>query len=834
MKKIIKYFLCFLMLVSTAFAVTACKKDDVDVDTVMTNAANYIYNMYASKTGSVTDSFEVTNICKTGTNTVSLTWELKVTGGSTDAISISKKDEQTSKVYVGYYDGKVQEPTTFTLEPTLSFNGTTKKITEIIGQKGIFNFSTDVFILGNRTGWDALATDNKTIINIKGVVLDVIQSGSSIGSFYFQDAEGYGYYAYKPANAYTTGKDDAGKSINIFNVKAGDVVVVTGVRSDYSGQQEFGSGCTFHIYEGETQEVVAVDGTEDWASWESSSKFTAKYQNNYVKLTGCKPLRVDGSYYYFTVGNGKAEYNIYDAYYFLTDAQRNAFKEAWNDAFANGATLDIQGISTVYSGKIQVYGSTKHPIIIEAKGAMNDAEKVAATLVEVAEAIPAYIAENKEITLPTKGRFASVNVTWELLTTSEYVKLEDGKLKVTLNNALPEFEVKVTCQSGDATESKTIKVTLVSSTISIQTFLANKDKNNVQFLKGYVVASNGTGSDANSFVLADETGAIFSYNKYAVAFGDEVIVAAKYSENYGLPQLGTVAIVKTISKGNNYRGEVAGAIDKDNFEEIASAYVSNAADTIAQWSGKLIKVTGYLVDSGDYTNLYLENNNTSKQIASLYFNNTIKSEQVGDLKGQEVDVYGFIRGFNNKGLITIQVQAVVAKGAEYKTSEHLLKVTAELIEAAETGTKADGYIDGDARNYTIDGYTVTLSGGKTIAYGYKYFETARYLQVKKAATDAIGTITVKNIKAKTITVTILSTYEYETSKTVSYKFGSTDLTATKTDAEINAAKLAAGVKNNNYDAYFYKVVFEVNATEAADFVITAGNNAAYIYSIIID
>lgn len=831
MKRIIKYCLSLLLLVCTTFFITACSKDDVDVDTIMTNAANYIYNMYVDEAGSVTDSFEVTNMTKSGANTIDLTWNYTVVSGSEDAIKLTKKNDQFTEVYVGYYDGKVLEKTTFTLEPTLSFKGVTKKLSDIIGQKGIFTFTTDVFIIGDRDDWNALANDKNTIINIKGVIIDVIQSGSSVGSFYFQDEEGFGYYAYKPANAYTTGKDSDGKTTYNFKIKAGDVVVVTGKRSDYSGQQEFGEGCTFHIYEGETKAPIAVDGTEDWASWASNAKYTDKYQNNYIKLTGCKPLRVEGSYYYFTVGNGKAEYNIYDSYYFLTDAQRNAFKEAWNDAYANGATLDIEGISTVYSSKIQIYGSTFNPTIIEAKGAMNDTEKVAATIAEVEQAIPAYLAESKDITLPNKGRFNSVTVNWEVLTTSEYVKIEEGKLKVTLNAALPEFEVKVTCTSGTISDSKTIKVTMVNEFTSVKDFLTAKDQENVVFLKGYVVAANGSSTEANSFVLDDGTGAIFSYNKFAVALGDEVIVAAKYSENYKLPQLGTVALVKVVSQGNSYRGTVAGAIDKDNFEEVANAYKADDVAAITQWAGKLIKVTAYLVDKDTYTNLYVENDNTSKQVASLYFNNTIKTEQVPDLKGTEVDVYGYVRGFNKDGMITLQVQAILAKGASYVEPEHLLTVTAEAIEAAETGTVESSYFDGDPRDYELDGYTINLSGGKTAAYGFKYMGSLRYVQLKANA----GTLTIENIKAKTITITLINTNDFgDNQYKPLFKFGGEDINPTKTGAEINAARVDTGEKNGDKNVYAYRLVFEVNASEAKDFEIKAASGAVYILSIVID
>ena len=37
-----------------------------------------------------------------------------------------------------------------------------------------------------------------------------------------------------------------------------------------------------------------------------------KYQNIPVKLEKCTPVKVDGKYYWFTVGDGTTQYNIYD------------------------------------------------------------------------------------------------------------------------------------------------------------------------------------------------------------------------------------------------------------------------------------------------------------------------------------------------------------------------------------------------------------------------------------------------------------------------------------------------------------------------------------------
>ena len=370
MKKGFKSLLSLILVFVSALVIVGCKKTTVvdDTNEVLGKAASYVFGLYKDTVGTKTDSFEVLNAVKIGDKKVTLTWALTVTDENnnvienSEAVTLTKKNEAESTVYVGFYDGKVTSKILFTLAPSLTYKETTKTLVELEGEdgatKGVFKYSVDPMVLGNRTAWDALAEDAKTSINIKGTVLGVLQDGSSKGSFYVQDEDGFGYYAYKPANAVTS----AGK----FNVKAGDIVIVSGTRSDYNGQQEFKSGCTFKVI-GSNGQPTALDASADWAAAKSVTGLDAKYQNNYVKLENCKAVAIPGegaTEFLFTVGSGTTQFNIYDSYYFLSTEQRDAFKAAWAQAYNDGATFTVEGIVFPYFSKYQIYGATFKPEII--------------------------------------------------------------------------------------------------------------------------------------------------------------------------------------------------------------------------------------------------------------------------------------------------------------------------------------------------------------------------------------------------------------------------------------------------------------------------------------
>jgi len=729
MKKVTKFGALLLGLVLAGGALVSCggkesttspstntspttSTSTVDATAVAKGAAEYLWDTYfKTDVQTKTDDFQLVKKAVYDGNSVSVSWTLTVTAGTAAAIYLDneKSNENFQVVHVGYYQEEVLEETTYTLKPTVTFNGVTVELTDVVdAEKAFFSYKTPAFVLSDRAAWDLY--DKTKVYNIKGVVLDVLQNGSSKGSFYFQDSEGYGYYAYKPSGA--------------DNVKAGDVVVVTGKRSDYSGQQEFASGCTVHIYEDEERTATRLNATTDFAGAASNMSFDAKYQNNLVKLEGCVPQPheaipdKDGndtnSYYYFTVGSGKAQYNVYDSYYFLTDAQRAAFKTAWADAVANAKTIDIYGISTVYSSQIQIYPSTAYPTVFDIAGDMSDAQKVDATLNEIAKTIKESYTEAVEVDLPAAGvRFTDAAIAWELIapTENENVVIEEGKLKIkAIDGSFEQVQVKATVTLNEATANKTFTAQTIIRTTTIAEFLKNQDTETVQYLRGYVVAAGGDHETAGKFVLADGTGSIYSNVTAKVALGDEVIISGVFSSFSGFPQIGTTSLLKVVSSANDVTGEVAYNLsDNEAYKaELAADTDTNKEPTKWKYAAQMVKVTGYLVknSNNDYYNLRAEADSSATQIAQTNFGKNITP---ADFANQNVDVYGYIAGVGNNNP-TLLVQAIVAKDTAYT----LTAVPQELL------TKVIIGVDGNKLNVFTNSYVWDENAEVTI---YQFAKT---------------------------------------------------------------------------------------------------------------
>lgn len=761
---------------------------------IVEGAGSYVWSTYFTTKPTVkTGSFDVVKRTRYNGVEVQVSWALEITSGSNENGGIeyrTSNDVNFDTVYVGYYDGKVIEDMEYKLTPTFTLDDVTLRMDQIVEpEKAFFSYETPAFVLSGREAWNL--NDGATL-NIKGVVLDVIGEGSSsAGSFYMQDSEGFGYYMYKP---------DAKTEKPV----AGNVIAATGKRSDYSGQQEFGAGGTVHIYTGETQQIIVHDATEDFQAAASNKDFDPKYQNNYVTLHGCIPqyhekkLNDKGedtnTYYYFTVGTGKARYNIYDSYYFLSDEQREAFRTAWDEAVANASTIDITGISTVYSGAIQIYGSTNYPQIFEVTGQMTDENKVDATLDEVKGVLAETYSAAAEVELPTHGTlFPTVALTWEVVAPEDEtkVKIEENTLKILdIDGSFDEIKVKATATLGEASKDIVLESKTKLEITTIAEFLENKDAENVQYLQGFVVAANGSHTKADSFVLYDGTGSIFSYNKFPVEFGDEIVVSAKYSTNGAFPQLGTLSVVKTLSESNTVKGEVAYEFTDGAawVEEYAADTSENHATTVVKYAGQMVKFTGFYCKP-KYAGLYNDADATT-QWANLYVGSALTISD--DLLGKEVDVYGFIRGVG-ANYPTIQVQAVVAKGTDYfGDSVTVTKTIAEMKEALgwENGQR---YV-----SWNLDENITVSCPNEEGNIGGAYYDNGSDWRVYKGTSSR---------PADTITITAATGYQIK-SITLTFSAGViTDVTSGEA-ISVNATSWTSGEVTTNAKITAITVVYE--------------------------
>lgn len=574
---------------------------------------------------------------------------------------------------------------------------------------------------------------SKDLMNVKAYVIGAIQSGSSIGSLYVQDAQGNGYYVYKPD---FDGKDAAGtldrdKVNELFPI--GTEVIVSGVGKVYNGQYEFTSNDNSKTWPtvtktGLTAETAGVtlgykDGTADWsAAKDNTDEALIKYQNSLVELKLVTMTSVDGSYYYFTIGENQVQFNVYSNVYFITDAENKTLFEK----FAVGNTATVKGIVSVFSKKYQIYPVSVEAISNVQEPDRTDAEKITFEhdLLNVDKAVSI---DGYQMKLTTAGtKYDTVKIAWT--SDSENCVVKDGVATFTVPDT---GSVKVTLTAvftcGEATQTFTYEITVepMAATSVADVIAAKVDANKVYKIVGWIVASGGDSKNKGSFVVSDGTGAIFSYNKFAVKVGDKVIAYGTRADNYGVAQLGTTKlVVVTPEEGETF---TEGAATEWAAADIDLATLSSS--NIADYTGKYYKITGstYAID-GSYTQTQFN----GKQLLSLYMSDAM-TKNYASFIGKEVVVYGWVRGCNTGKYLTIQVTKVEKVAEPEKTDADKVADEKAALEKLALAITETG---------THDIYTATETG-VTITWALKEGSAAKVENNKlvvEALPDADSTV----------------------------------------------------------------------------------------------
>ncbi len=231
--------------------------------------------------------------------------------------------------------------------------------------------------------------------------------------------------------------------------------------------------------------------------------------------------------------------------------------------------------------------------------------------------------------------------------------------------------------------------------ITVAEFLAKEEGDTIYAIIGYVMATGANEGSTGSFVVGDETGAIFSYEtKREVFVGDKIAIWGKRSSNYQLPQLTNTDVQILESNSASYAEDTATALAAEDIDLAAD----NA--TVAAMAGKYYKITGStLVMSDGYTNA----NYNDKQLLKLYTNDEIVGA-VADYYDEPVNVYGYVRGNSPGNYLTIQVTKIewagegefVASTPETRVAYEKENLTVDKITVegdVELPTKGSRYLD---------------------------------------------------------------------------------------------------------------------------------------------
>lgn len=629
--------LVFVLLVALCLSCfAACNKTPQE----LVDARDYLYNQYKEFDGKATpaDFNRVGAVMINGTK-YPIEWTVEVkTEGQSESVKVVKNEDGTVTVDV---DEKAAVEISYDLVATIS-NAKGKTIT--------VTFHHTVPQWRELTWAEYMATEKGQAVVIKGKVASISSksTGDKYNLMYIYDNDG-GYYVYSltedPLTTYP-------------NLALGMTVQVTGEKDIYNGTHEV-KNATFTVIDAEST-IEFADITDIFAATDDmkSETLTKKaYMPVTIKNVIIGDIDEASSYYYFTIGASKSYLRISSSDNMLSEAETKAFKDGF--AALKGKYATVKGLATVYSGSFYIQVITADAAVEQAAPEKDPAGQIAD--VKGRLAIDTKInGSGRTFTLPTQDTvYTSVNIAWAA--SSDIAKIEDGKVTYTFTE---DGTVKLTATLTHATDAtvsdtKEFVVTLsVGTPVTVAEFLEKAEsEDEIYILTGFIVA-DAEDSKAGSFVFADATGAVFSYNKFDVAVGDKVKIVATRAANSGLPQLGTLSLTKLEkAEGESYTYPEA--------TELAAADIDLSALNNAkmdEMDGTFYKITGTILYKNDKGQFNAGTAGATvgeyNQLLNVYTASSLVDE---NLLGKEVIVYGYVRGFKTGKYLTIQVVKIEAK-----------------------------------------------------------------------------------------------------------------------------------------------------------------------------
>ena len=313
--------------------------------------------------------------------------------------------------------------------------------------------------------------------------------------------------------------------------------------------------------------------------------------------------------------------------------------------------------------------------------------------------------------------------------------------------------------------------------ISVADFIALETGDTVYAIEGYVMASGANEDYAGSFVVADSTGAIFSYSKKIVNVGDKVLVWGNRSVNAGVAQINTTDIKVLEANSQSYAEATATELRASDLDLTA---LNDAA--MPSMTGIYYKVTGATLTLSDtgYTNANYKN----KQLLSLYVNDAIEAA-AADLYDETVNVYGYVRGYKNGSYLTMQVTKIeyggegefVPKTAEEKVAYEKSALSLDTIAYAgetELPTKGSRYSAQVAISWALADNAVATLADNVL--------TIAELPAERTTLTLTATITCDDVTdTATVTVDVRETWAALENKTTETLKTYTELAAASGD-----------------------------------------------------
>ena len=641
---------CVLVLIMCLTAFVACDKNKGDqgkTDSLegLNKARDYVKQLYINNNEETAADYTVVSKVNIGGVTYPVTWAvtIKTEGASVDDVKVVAGESNVTIDVIDMADSDIE----YTLTAT---------VTDANGNTATVDFKRKVPKFHVATWAEyAEAADGKLLV-VDGIVtmFNSKKDGASYNNMYIQDNDG-AYYAY------SMDEDPKDK-----NIAVGMKVRLTGTKKNYNGTYELEKVLIKEVLSTEIVTIEPADVTELLKNAESvKAKALTDLQGRMVTVKGAIAVEVDTDqkYCYFTVGGVKTYIRPSASAGFLNSTEISKFVKDFTDN--KGHVIDVTGQAVIYNGAFYMQPTKADAVVYGAVADLTPAEQVK-FVKENANALKDVTYSGYSVTLPSASEvFTDVKIAWTVDNT-DVCKIEDGKATFTYDYATAGRTVKLTATYTHATDTTVAPLQneytlelLIPQDATVEEFLAKDEDDKVYIITGYIVA-DGSSSGKGSFVVADATGAVFSYNKADVAVGDKVKVYGTRASNAGVPQIGTLNVVKVDAEGETYTYPEPAVIDGTTLDLSTLTKTS-----IVDYTGKYTKITGltYYKD-GSYNSAGLLKEgktagSTAKddytQVLSLYSASDAIPE---DWAGKPVVVYGYVRGFSTNKYLTIQVAKV--------------------------------------------------------------------------------------------------------------------------------------------------------------------------------
>ncbi|MBR3684657.1 MAG: hypothetical protein IKL86_00055 [Clostridia bacterium] len=457
MKKFHKTGLLIVLALILALCISVFAACTPEQDTTGLDLAKEYLETQLRDAATVTGAdFTRAAVLKNAHGTYTVTWTLEITSGPTTGVSLGEVTNGIQQINVDEFSSA---EVVYVLTATISDDaGNTHTLT--------YNHKVPAFALNSHAEYVAAceANDGKTIITIKGYVIGVNADpgSSSKGSLWIMDADGHGYYVYKPAldASITTSREALNNAF-----PRGKEVVIKGIATNFSGGRQFNKDAEV-IPTGNSVDpatLAYVDRTELYGS-ATSMKDAEKLEETQVTraaLNGVTMGRIDGYNYHFTV-NG-VDFICYMNIYLLSEEENAIVTAKW----APGSKANLTGVISTYSGNYQLYPDTVDSIEVIVEN-LTDEQKVERAT-QYANFEYDLVAKAGEVALDTTVQgYSDVTISWAIKAGESYdfASISENTLIV---SALPEAETNVvltaTFTCGNASATKDFEITVAAAPV---------------------------------------------------------------------------------------------------------------------------------------------------------------------------------------------------------------------------------------------------------------------------------------------------------------------------------------------------------------------------------